>query len=70
MAAALDDPRYSASGVDASSAESVAALIRETGADTVLNAADPRFNPQIFAAAFETGCTYIDMAMTLSERHP
>jgi len=70
VVAALDDPRYSASGVDASSAESVEALIRETGADTVLNAADPRFNPQIFAAAFEAGCTYVDMAMTLSERHP
>ena len=29
VVAALDDPRYSASGVDASSAESVEALIRE-----------------------------------------
>ena len=31
----------------------------------VLNAADPRFNPPIFEAAFEAGCTYLDMAMTL-----
>jgi len=32
----------------------------------VLNAADPRFNPPILDAAFEYGCTYLDMAMTLS----
>src|SRR5207253_5891133 len=31
-----------------------------------LNAADPRFNPPILDAAFEYGCTYLDMAMTLS----
>jgi saccharopine dehydrogenase (NAD+, L-lysine-forming) len=36
----------------------------------VLNATDPRFNPLIFAAAFEAGCTYLDMAMTLSSPHP
>jgi len=36
----------------------------------VLNATDPRFNPQIFAAAFGAGCTYLDMAMTLSSPHP
>ena len=39
-------------------------------ADVVLNATDPRFNPPIFAAAFEAGCRYLDMAMTLSEPHP
>ena len=27
---------------------------------------DPRFNPPIFKAAFDAGCTYLDMAMTLS----
>ena len=36
----------------------------------MLNATDPRFNPQIFAAAFEARCTYLDMAATLSEPHP
>jgi saccharopine dehydrogenase (NAD+, L-lysine forming) len=68
LVARLDDPRFAAAQVDASDTESVAALARE--ADVVLNATDPRFNPQIFAAAFETGCTYLDMAMTLSEPHP
>ena len=33
----------------------------------IVNATDPRLNPQIFAAAFEARCTYLDMAMTLSE---
>ena len=38
--------------------------------DAVLNACDPRFNEPIFAAAFETRATYLDMAMTLSHPHP
>ena len=38
----------------------------ETKADAVLNSADPRFNPPILDAALEYGCTYLDMAMTLS----
>ena len=66
----LDDGRFEAARVDASDTASVAALIRDSGAEAVLNATDPRFNPQIFAAAFETGCTYLDMAATLSEPHP
>ena len=36
--------------------------------DAIVNAADPRFNPPIFEAAFDAGCTYLDMAMTLSDR--
>ena len=34
-----------------------------------MNACDPRFNPSIFAAAFEASCHYLDMAMTLSQPH-
>ena len=66
----LDDGRFTAAAVDASDSASVAELIRDCKADAVLNATDPRFNPQIFAAAFDTGCTYLDMAMTLSQPHP
>jgi saccharopine dehydrogenase (NAD+, L-lysine forming) len=62
----LDDGRFAAVGLDASDADAVAAALREHDADAVLNATDPRFNPQIFAAAFAAGCTYLDMAMTLS----
>jgi saccharopine dehydrogenase-like NADP-dependent oxidoreductase len=62
----LGDPRFAAAAIDASDAAAVAASIREHQADAVLNATDPRFNPQIFQAAFDAGCTYLDMAMTLS----
>ena len=66
----LDDGRFAAAQVDASDPASIGALLRESRADAVLNATDPRFNPQIFEAALEAGCTYLDLAMTLSERHP
>ena len=66
----LDDSRFSAHAVDAASSENVVALVRETRADAVLNAVDPRFNVPIFEACFEAGATYLDMAMTLSEPHP
>ncbi len=39
-------------------------------ADVILNACDPWLNPPIFTAALEARCTYLDMAMTLSRRHP
>jgi saccharopine dehydrogenase-like NADP-dependent oxidoreductase len=70
IVARLDDERFSAAQVDASDQAAIARLAKEVQADVVLNATDPRFNPQIFAAAFETRCTYLDMAMTLSEPHP
>jgi saccharopine dehydrogenase (NAD+, L-lysine-forming) len=60
------DARFAAAQVDASSREAVVELLRETRADALLNATDPRFNPQLFEAALEAGCTYLDMAMTLS----
>jgi len=66
----LDDDRFSAHAIDASSRESVVALIGETRADAVLNSVDPLFNVPIFDACFEAGVTYLDMAMTLSEPHP
>jgi saccharopine dehydrogenase-like NADP-dependent oxidoreductase len=62
--------RFSAAAVDASDAASVEALARETAADAVLNACDPRLNPPIFDGAFAAGCTYLDMAMHLSKPHP
>jgi saccharopine dehydrogenase-like NADP-dependent oxidoreductase len=70
VVAGLDDNRFSAHRVDASSAEDVARLIGETRPDAVLNAVDPLFNVPVFEACFESGVTYLDMAMTLSEPHP
>ncbi len=70
VAERVGDSRFTAARVDASSAADVAALARVHDCDIVVNACDPRFNPGIFDGAFEAGCTYIDMAMTLSEPHP
>src|SRR5436190_6029399 len=67
----LGEPdRFAAAVIDASSKASIAALIRDVRADAVLNATDPRFNPQIFDACLEAGATYLDMAATLSQPHP
>ncbi|WP_028280286.1 saccharopine dehydrogenase C-terminal domain-containing protein [Arthrobacter sp. H5] len=67
---ALDDGRLVAAQVDASSAEAVAAVVREHGITHVLNAVDPRFVMPIFNGCFEAKATYLDMAMSLSSRHP
>jgi saccharopine dehydrogenase-like NADP-dependent oxidoreductase len=64
------DPRFDAVQLDASRRSAIAELIAMERADAVVNAVDPRFNPPIFDAAFDAGCTYLDLAMTLSERHP
>ena len=68
-AAAADD-RFDSVRVDASSVAELETLLRAERADAVLNAVDPRFNPPVFEAAFRAGCTYLDMAMTLSRPHP
>jgi len=65
----MNDGRIKGASVDASDANSIAALAATERCDTILNACDPRFNPPIFEAAFAAGATYLDMAMTLSERH-
>ncbi|HTW20224.1 MAG TPA: saccharopine dehydrogenase C-terminal domain-containing protein [Mycobacteriales bacterium] len=69
-AESTDDPRFTGVQVDASDTAAVAELLRATKADAVLNACDPRFVMPIFDAAFETGTTYLDMAMSLSHPHP
>ena len=68
--AAAADERYVAAQLDASSAESVAALAREHRATHVMNAVDPRFVMPIFEGAFAAGADYLDMAMSLSHPHP
>ena len=66
----IADPRFTAARVDASSAEEVAGLARETGATHVLNAVDPRFVMPIFDGALAAGADYLDMAMSLSHPDP
>jgi saccharopine dehydrogenase (NAD+, L-lysine-forming) len=67
-AAAVDD-RFTAVHVDASSADSVAALCREHRITHVMNAVDPRFVMPIFDGAKAAGADYLDMAMSLSRPH-
>jgi saccharopine dehydrogenase (NAD+, L-lysine-forming) len=68
--AGLGDERFGAAALDASDSAAIVALARAERIDTILNACDPWLNPPIFAAAAAAGCTYLDMAMTLSARHP
>ncbi len=70
LVAELGDRRLSAAHVDAGSSESVADLIRAHDITHVLNAVDPRFVLPIFDGCFAAGVTYLDMAMSLSARHP
>ena len=66
----LGDPRLLAAQVDASSADAVAAVVRAHRITHVLNAVDPRFVMPVFNGCFDAGATYLDMAMSLSARHP
>ncbi|GAA6526511.1 saccharopine dehydrogenase C-terminal domain-containing protein [Intrasporangium sp. DVR] len=65
-----DPKRFVAAQVDASDASAVTALAREHGATHVFNAVDPRFVLPIFEGALAAGADYLDMAMSLSRRHP
>ncbi len=58
--------RFASLQADASSTGSILTAIRESRADAVLNACDPRFNPPILEACLTAKVTYLDMAMTLS----
>ncbi|MDQ1467250.1 MAG: saccharopine dehydrogenase L-lysine forming [Actinomycetota bacterium] len=66
----FDERRFSAVALDASDRAAITGLAQAERIDVIVNACDPRLNPAIFAAAFDAGCNYIDMAMTLSEPHP
>ncbi len=68
-AVALGD-RFGSAQLDASDTAAIVDLADAEQVDAILNACDPRFNPPIFEAARRAGCTYVDMAGTLSEPHP
>src|SRR4030066_1179226 len=65
-----DDKRFPAEKVDAKQKDQIEALAKKYAVDLIMNACDPIFNIPIFEAAFNYGCNYMDMAMTLSELHP
>lgn len=67
---AAGDARFTSAQVDASSADAVADLVRRHRITHVMNAVDPRFVMPIFNGALAGGADYLDMAMSLSQRHP
>ncbi len=69
-AEAVADERFVPARVDASDADSIAALAREHRITHVMNAVDPRFVMPIFDGASAAGADYLDMAMSLSRPHP
>jgi saccharopine dehydrogenase-like NADP-dependent oxidoreductase len=66
----LEDPRFVAARLDASSADAVAELCRQHDITHVLNVVDPRYVMPIFNGAFDAGADYLDTAMSLSRPHP
>lgn len=64
------ESRLVAARIDASKADDVEALAREHRITHVFNAVDPRFVMPIFRGALAAGADYLDMAMSLSQRHP
>ncbi len=65
-----DTQRFPGEWVDASQQEKIEELAKKYKVDLIMNACDPSFNVPIFEAAYNYGCTYMDMAMSLSEPHP
>ena len=70
VCAALDDTRFIPVQADASDSAAMISLAKKHEADLMMNACDPRFNMPIFEAAYGAGSIYMDMAMSLSQRHP
>lgn len=67
----LRNPRkFPVETLDASDKKQIVELARKHKVDLILNAVEPLFNEKIFDAAYQVGCNYMDMAMTLSAPHP
>jgi saccharopine dehydrogenase-like NADP-dependent oxidoreductase len=62
--------RFPVEWIDAGKQQLIEDMAKKYKVDLIMNACDPSFNIPIFEAAFSYGCTYMDMAMTLSEPHP
>ncbi|MGQ9489454.1 MAG: saccharopine dehydrogenase family protein [Anaerolineae bacterium] len=62
--------KYVMEWIDAGDKALVVEMARKYGVDLIMNAVEPVYNEQLFDAAFEVGCNYMDMAMTLSTPHP
>lgn len=62
--------KYVTEWIDAGDKALVVEMARKYDVDLIMNAVEPVYNEQLFDAAFEVGCNYMDMAMTLSTPHP
>lgn len=70
VSAKLGDPkRFPPERVNAREKQEIIDLAKKYRADLIMNGCDPSFNETIFDAAFEVGCNYMDMAMSLSKPH-
>jgi saccharopine dehydrogenase (NAD+, L-lysine-forming) len=65
-----DADRFPVEKVDAKYKQQIIDLAKKYSVDLIMNACDPIYNVPIFEAAYDYGCNYMDMAMTLSEPHP
>jgi saccharopine dehydrogenase-like NADP-dependent oxidoreductase len=71
VARKLNQPdRFPEEWIDARNKGLILDMARKYQVDLIMNAVDPLYNEPIFEAAFEYGCTYMDMALTLSKPHP
>ncbi len=61
--------RFPAEPLDAGDKKQIVELARKHHVDLIVNAVEPAFNVPIFDAAYQAGCNYMDMAMTLSSPH-
>jgi saccharopine dehydrogenase-like NADP-dependent oxidoreductase len=62
--------KFVAARLDASDQQQIVALAKKHDADLIMNAVAPIFAENIFDAAYQRGCMYIDTAMTISHLHP
>ncbi|OGO26899.1 MAG: ATP-binding protein [Chloroflexi bacterium RBG_16_52_11] len=65
-----NNTRFPVERIDARQQAQIENVARKYQVDLIMNSVDPVFNIPIFEAAHAYGCTYMDMAMTLSEPHP
>jgi saccharopine dehydrogenase (NAD+, L-lysine-forming) len=65
-----DKQKFPVEFIDAGKKDMIVEIARKYQVNLIMNACDPSFNVPIFDAAYDAGCNYMDMAMTLSEPHP
>jgi saccharopine dehydrogenase (NAD+, L-lysine-forming) len=65
-----DDRHFPVVRIDASDQDEVVAALQQHDIDLIMNGCPQNLNKTVFDAAWQAGCHYMDMAMSLSEQHP